>query len=603
MKKGVSGDRNPGFFKKRSTIARPTLDVHITEEEATLAQSNYNVEKITEIQNRFTGGEILLVPGRVFIREGPLWKVCRKNVKKRQFFLFNDILVYGSIVAGRCNNQHILPLSKMSVSSRCEYTKDLHLQFTQEQLGEGLDMLNAFQVNHAEKSFHVVATSAADKSNWLSNLMKYIKKASQQDVAVETRAIWVPDSLAKDCMVCGTRFSAFIRKHHCRKCGRVVCSSCSPHRLELAPRGSFSTPTEERVCNQCFTSQNDHTHPAPMPQPAFTVSATPRYYTTASDHLNTSSLHDESTDTEDTDESGEEESFTPTEEALPSAKEMPQLATLHVSVPSASLSPLSVEEEKRPTPPPRRKRGKGNSEIAVPIDSNTTHKPGVNELLSEAVMCQDTIEDMKSLDLSHPSEQISTNEQIAGNEVHKKNRRKKKYFAESSAGSHEPLPVGNESLQKSCEITHESLNHKEYSSNNQGSNEKFLENNEKFLGNKVPPLEGQEPSSRDTDPLPSNQEPTSSDIDPLPGNQEPPSRDIDPLPSNQEPSSRDKSSPTKDADPPLVQKLGRENNDLEELVSERSSSPTRISSQPIEGSASTRKSGRRRQKFVVDHMT
>lgn len=37
--------------------------------------------------------KVLLIPGRIFIREGMLWKVCRKGVKRRQFFLFNDVLV------------------------------------------------------------------------------------------------------------------------------------------------------------------------------------------------------------------------------------------------------------------------------------------------------------------------------------------------------------------------------------------------------------------------------------------------------------------------------------------------------------------------------
>ena len=37
--------------------------------------------------------QALMVAGRIFIREGMLWKVCRKGPKKRQFFLFNDILV------------------------------------------------------------------------------------------------------------------------------------------------------------------------------------------------------------------------------------------------------------------------------------------------------------------------------------------------------------------------------------------------------------------------------------------------------------------------------------------------------------------------------
>ncbi len=67
--------------------------MYFVQAEAALAQSDFNIEKITEIQNKFAGGAVLLVPGRIFIREGVLYKVCRKGLKKRQFFLFNDILV------------------------------------------------------------------------------------------------------------------------------------------------------------------------------------------------------------------------------------------------------------------------------------------------------------------------------------------------------------------------------------------------------------------------------------------------------------------------------------------------------------------------------
>ncbi|KAK4105786.1 FYVE-domain-containing protein [Parathielavia hyrcaniae] len=44
---------------------------------------------------------------------------------------------------------------------------------------------------------------------------------------------WQPDSEATYCPICGTQFSIFVRKHHCRKCGRVVCNSCSPHRITI----------------------------------------------------------------------------------------------------------------------------------------------------------------------------------------------------------------------------------------------------------------------------------------------------------------------------------------------------------------------------------
>ncbi|KAF2644452.1 hypothetical protein P280DRAFT_476490 [Massarina eburnea CBS 473.64] len=100
--------------------------------------------------------------------------------------------------------------------------------------------------------------------------------------------LWQPDYEATHCFVCGSQFTFFYRKHHCRKCGRVVCSACSPHRITI-PRqfivhppndtpdvidlttddeenlmsafGPFRNPAlgggeEVRVCNPCVPDPN-----------------------------------------------------------------------------------------------------------------------------------------------------------------------------------------------------------------------------------------------------------------------------------------------------------------------------------------------------------
>lgn len=45
--------------------------------------------------------------------------MCRKKPKARQFFLFNDTLVYGNIVINKkkYNKQHVIPLEEVKLES------------------------------------------------------------------------------------------------------------------------------------------------------------------------------------------------------------------------------------------------------------------------------------------------------------------------------------------------------------------------------------------------------------------------------------------------------------------------------------------------------
>ncbi|XP_069714291.1 zinc finger FYVE domain-containing protein 26 isoform X2 [Phaenicophaeus curvirostris] len=64
---------------------------------------------------------------------------------------------------------------------------------------------------------------------------------------------WIPDDTETICMVCKTeRFTMFNRRHHCRRCGRLVCSSCSTKKMAVeAGRDNLS-----RVCDQCYSYYN-----------------------------------------------------------------------------------------------------------------------------------------------------------------------------------------------------------------------------------------------------------------------------------------------------------------------------------------------------------
>nr|XP_056707544.1 zinc finger FYVE domain-containing protein 26 [Euleptes europaea] len=64
---------------------------------------------------------------------------------------------------------------------------------------------------------------------------------------------WIPDETEGTCMVCKTeRFTMFNRRHHCRRCGRLVCSSCSTKKMVV----EACMENLARVCDQCYNYYN-----------------------------------------------------------------------------------------------------------------------------------------------------------------------------------------------------------------------------------------------------------------------------------------------------------------------------------------------------------
>ncbi|PNI83937.1 ZFYVE26 isoform 5 [Pan troglodytes] len=75
---------------------------------------------------------------------------------------------------------------------------------------------------------------------------------------------WVPDETESICMVCcREHFTMFNRRHHCRRCGRLVCSSCSTKKMVV--EGCRENPA--RVCDQCYSYCNKDVPEEPSEKP------------------------------------------------------------------------------------------------------------------------------------------------------------------------------------------------------------------------------------------------------------------------------------------------------------------------------------------------
>ncbi|KAF7727440.1 DnaJ (Hsp40), sub C, member 2 [Apophysomyces ossiformis] len=90
--------------------------------------------------------------------------------------------------------------------------------------------------------------------------------ASERTIVDPSRAqrVWEADQQASECRRCGRRFNFLVRRHHCRRCGQVVCDRCSTHRLRLPVDEIIQDPMTDpshyafiamhpqRVCTACI---------------------------------------------------------------------------------------------------------------------------------------------------------------------------------------------------------------------------------------------------------------------------------------------------------------------------------------------------------------
>ncbi|XP_053203773.1 pleckstrin homology domain-containing family F member 2-like [Panonychus citri] len=214
-----------------------------------LVGSDINARRIGHIENCFgISGVPLSIPGRVLVGEGILTKICRKKPKARQFFLFNDILVYGDIIMKKKKyvGQHIILLEEVTIDD----IPDRIDENTPDETENGR-LKHGWQIKTPNKSFTVYAANKTEKQEWITHIDKCVndllKRTGKKPTNIHA-AVWVPDTETDVCMHCRVNYFSFInRRHHCRYCGLVICGDCSKNKF-LIPSQS-SKPV--RVCDSC----------------------------------------------------------------------------------------------------------------------------------------------------------------------------------------------------------------------------------------------------------------------------------------------------------------------------------------------------------------
>ncbi|KAG9341298.1 hypothetical protein JZ751_019400 [Albula glossodonta] len=205
-----------------------------------LAYTKENRQRILAVESHFgPSGKPLKKPGRVLVGEGRLMKQCRHSPRPRVFFLFNDILVYGSIMVKSrwYTNQQVIPLEDIVV----------------EDLEDSPEMKNQWLIRTPRKSFYVSAASPEEKEAWIQHIKEYRIKRLEQTGRTSSgtlAASWIPDQATAICMRCCIKFTITQRRHHCRQCGFVVCGPCSSKRYVI-PNISRKPV---RVCLLCYRS-------------------------------------------------------------------------------------------------------------------------------------------------------------------------------------------------------------------------------------------------------------------------------------------------------------------------------------------------------------
>ncbi|XP_066565212.1 FERM, ARHGEF and pleckstrin domain-containing protein 2 isoform X2 [Amia ocellicauda] len=138
-----------------------------------------NFQKLTELQRDLIGIESLIAPAREFIREGCLYKLTKKGLQQRMFFLFSDMLLYTSKGVTATNQFKVhgqLPLHGMIL---------IVLDAPIEESESEWSVPHCFTIYSAQRTIVVAASSKVEMGKWIEDLNMAIEIAKKSQEKAE----------------------------------------------------------------------------------------------------------------------------------------------------------------------------------------------------------------------------------------------------------------------------------------------------------------------------------------------------------------------------------------------------------------------------------
>ena len=254
-----------------------------------MVRQRENRSNLRELVNKFCGDNKsqLLRSNRVLVYEGFLYKV-RKYKIKYYFHLFSDIIVYSNINNNGLYNIHrILDLHKIAVVDLPNI--DENAKNNDKKKGKNkrkkkkykTKIWYRFLLRSQEKSFELLTENEQEKQNWLLLIgaaISRLKNVNNNSTSPKTpqsqisdynnndgnntptitpgiddedyyAPYWVPDDASNNCSCCNSEFTVLNRRHHCRRCGNLVCKTCCKNTKLLI---NIDKNKAVKICDICY---------------------------------------------------------------------------------------------------------------------------------------------------------------------------------------------------------------------------------------------------------------------------------------------------------------------------------------------------------------